>query len=169
MLLEVLLLAKLSNIEIWLFIVEDKILVQCPLEILEACPHDFFCFFLDYLLVIIRLESEILWDLDVPYVTFSLLGTPHGTLSFPIHFLYLIGMKSLTSNLRIVLYLVKAIGGESGSPNSSNSVMCQCVFLPTGIFDMPRLDLTFLLPKPSGSSAGGGSYWRHKVIYDPLN
>ena len=47
MLLEVLLLAKLSNIEIWLFIVEDKILVQCPLEILKACPHDFFCFFLD--------------------------------------------------------------------------------------------------------------------------
>ena len=44
---EVLLLAKLSTIKIWLFILEDKILVQCPLKILEACPHDFFYFFLD--------------------------------------------------------------------------------------------------------------------------
>ena len=78
-------------------------------------------------------------------------------------------MKSLTSNPRIVLYLVKAIRGESGSLNSSNSVMCQCAFLPTWIFDTPHLDLAFLLPKPSASSAGGGSCWRHQVSYDPLN
>ena len=57
---EVLLLGVLSTILIWLFILKDKFLIQCPLESLEACPHDFFCFFLDLLLVIVLWESEIL-------------------------------------------------------------------------------------------------------------
>ena len=66
-----------------LFILEDKILVQCSLEIFEACPHDFFCFFLDYLLVILCWENEILWDLDIPYVILLTFGNPPWVIIFP--------------------------------------------------------------------------------------
>ena len=55
-----------------------------PHEILEACPHDFFCFFLDYLLVILRWESEILWDLDIPYVILLTFRNPPWVIIFPI-------------------------------------------------------------------------------------
>ena len=43
---KVLLLGVLSTIPIWLFILEDKFLVQCPLESLEHVPMIFFAFFL---------------------------------------------------------------------------------------------------------------------------
>ena len=80
---EVLLLGVLSTIPIWLFILEDKFLVQCPLESLEACPHDFFCFFLDLLLVIVLWESEILWDPFLPYVILLTFGIPPRVIIFP--------------------------------------------------------------------------------------
>ena len=79
----VLLLGVLSTIPIWLFILEDKFLVQYPHESLEACPHDFFCFFLDLLLVIVPWESEILWDPFLPYVILLTFGNPPWVIIFP--------------------------------------------------------------------------------------
>ena len=88
-LLEVLLLGLLSTIPIWLFILKDKFLVQCPLESLEACLHDFFCFFLDLLLVIVLWESEIRWDPFLPYVILLTFGNPPRVIIFlnPLHVL----------------------------------------------------------------------------------
>ena len=80
---EVLLLGEMSTIPIWLFILEDKFHVQYPLESLEACPHDFFCFFLDLLLVIVLWESEILWDPFLPYVILLTFGNPPRVIIFP--------------------------------------------------------------------------------------
>ena len=57
--------------------------MQCPLESLEACPHLFFCFFLDLLLVIVLWESGILWDPFLPYVILLTFENPPRVIIFP--------------------------------------------------------------------------------------
>ena len=135
-------------------------LYKSPLKVLKDIPMDSFAFFLIFSTSQSGRKAKYFGIIFSHMASFSLSGTLHGSSTAPFHLLYLIGMCFLTSAPMIVLYLLTAFLGLSGSPTSlSTRVKVQCDLGPSGSFDTPRLVLAFFLHGPSGCSVYATSWW----------